>query len=540
MDHEYSEGDASIMKWIYNSMMALAVMACLTGCKDDGAAPVTPEPEEPAVTAEELLADIPGVTILQTTKDADGEEITVFNFEQPIDHTDASAGTFQQYCVLHYKGPDHVTVLHTQGYSTKDPDKFRKLDLAKNLDANLIEVEHRYYKHSLINFEEEVTDCTGDYWKVNTAAQSTADLHAIVTALKATNCFRGKWVSSGFSKNGMLTSFYAYYYPNEMDVYVPFCAPFCTSEEDPRVGEWVTRRSGMDNGQDTELRRQIWAAFYRMIRDEGLREEISAIDNLTRQKNNTVESSMNYVLNEFMRNLFFKFCYYNTDQWDDVIPLEESHHSAEIYYRFATLGGYEFEKKLKELREVMGLELEEIDRDDDDDESLMLDMEDGMIEDDEMRVASRRAAKTLKKDSLLQVIYPAHAAKELGHFVFDWSVLPDDYPEKDVKWLKEQYSIIPYNKKYQVVYDGGKLMNGFLDFVKNNRNKDKCKMLFIYGSNDPWTGVAIPDPAPDDPYVKKHIVPGGVHGDALNEPTKYPEAEKDWIVNTVKEMLAGS
>lgn len=83
-------------------------------------------------------------------------------------------------------------------------------------------------------------------------------------------------------------------------------------------------------------------------------------------------------------------------------------------------------------------------------------------------------------------------------------------------------------------------MNGFLDFVKNNRNKDKCKMLFIYGSNDPWTGAAIPDPAPDDPYVKKHIVPGGVHGDALNEPTKYPEAEKDWIVNTVKEMLAGS
>lgn len=57
-----------------------------------------------------------------------------------------------------------------------------------------------------------------------------------------------------------------------------------------------------------------------MIHDEALREEISAIDNLTRKVNNTVESSMNYVLNEFMRNLFVKFSYYNTDLWDDVIP----------------------------------------------------------------------------------------------------------------------------------------------------------------------------------------------------------------------------
>lgn len=214
-------------------VLPLSVLVCLTGCKDDDAVSVTPEPEEPVKTAEELLADIPGVTILQTTKDSIGEDITVFYFEQPIDHTDPSAGTFQQYCVLHYKGSDHVTVLHTQGYSTYDPKKFRSRDLAKNLDANFIEVEHRYYEHSLVNYEEGVTDCTGDYWKYNTAAQSTADLHAIVTALKATNCFKGKWVSTGTSKNGILTSLYAYYYPNEVDVYVPFCAPFCTSEKTP-------------------------------------------------------------------------------------------------------------------------------------------------------------------------------------------------------------------------------------------------------------------------------------------------------------------
>lgn len=522
-------------------ILPLAVMACLTGCsKDNDVKPVIPEPdpdpvEEPVKTAEELLADIPGVTILQTTKDKNDEDITVFYFEQPIDHTDPSAGTFQQYCVLHYKGPDHVTVLHTQGYSTKNPQDFKQLGLAKNLDANFIEVEHRYYEHSLVNYEEGVTDCTGDYWKYNTAAQSTADLHAVVTALKATNCFKGKWVSTGKSKNGILTSLYAYYYPNDIDVYVPFCAPFCASEEDVRVGEWVTQRSGLDNGQETELRRQIWAAFYRMIRDEALREEISAIDNLTRKVNNTVESSMNYVLNEFMRNMFYKFCYYNIDLWDDVIPREEYNHSAEVYYRFATLGSDDFEKQLNELREVLGLELEEIDGDDVSDDLLLIDG-DGESDDD-TPATSRRAPQKLKLKKLLEVIYHVHAATELGHFVFDWSVLPDDYPAKDVQWLKKQYGIVPINERYNVEYDGGKLMNDFLAFMRNNRNKDKCKMLFIYGSNDPWSGAAIPDPDPDDPYVKKHLVHNGIHSDALNTPESYSEEEKDWIMNAVREML---
>ena len=80
-------------------------------------------------------------------------------------------------------------------------------------------------------------------------------------------------------------------------------------------------------------------------------------------------------------------------------------------------------------------------------------------------------------------------------------------------------------------------MNDFLAFVKNNRYKDKCKMLFIYGGYDPWTGAAIPDPDPDDPYVKKHIVPEGIHSGWINSTWQYPVEEKEWIMNAVKEML---
>ena len=104
-------------------------------------------------------------------------------------------------------------------------------------------------------------------------------------------------------------------------------------------------------------------------------------------------------------------------------------------------------------------------------------------------------------------------------------MLPEDHllTDESLAWFTSHQTIKRYNNWYGVEYDGGKLMNAFLDFVKNNRYKDKCKMLFIYGGNDPC--------------VKKHIVPNGVHSGWLNFPSTYPVAEKDWIMNAVKEML---
>lgn len=524
--------------WLRAAMFTLAIMA-LVACKDDDTTPAPqpdPEPaEEPVKTAAEVLSEIPGVTLIKDTVDVDGNSVTFFYFKQPIDHEDASAGTFQQYCALHYKGPDHVTVLHSQGYSTVERKEYKQLHLAPNLDANYIEVEHRYYKRSLINFVEDQTDCTGDYWDYNTAAQSTADLHAVVTALKGTGGFKNKWVSTGVSKNGILTALYAYFYPNEMDLYVPFCAPFCAGNETEGIGKWLTQQCGLEDGKDTELRKAVWDAFLRIATDVDLQKEMAAIYNLEHNTKYTDEGLTRYLLFNYMAGMFYKFCYRNPNEWDALIPSEKSHHSAEIYYRFAMLGKEEYQKNLNELREVMSLETMDIDTEDDDSEYMMEDMEDFNEEPD----GRRAAPQYLKLDNLLAVIYGVHAAKELGYFLYDFSMLPADHPltEGRLIWLRDYGHISRFTVKYGVSYDGGKLMNGFLDFVKNNRYKDKCKMIFIYGGNDPWTGAAIPDPAPDDPYVKKHLVPKGIHSGWINNTSHYPVAEKEWIMNTVKEML---
>ena len=541
------------IQWTARLWTLFVLMAILmAGCTDDNIASSEEKPEEPeevVKTARELLSEMNGVTNIKDEKDVDGNDVTSFYFEQPIDHKNPAAGTLRQFCVLHYKGPDHVTLLHTQGYSINmsEKQKLRQMDLAKLLDANYLEVEHRYFNRSTIGLDGidlkagiPADMVKGDYWKYNTAEQSTADLHDLVTAMKNSGCFNGKWVSSGVSKNGILTALYAYFYPNDMDVYVPFCAPFCVGLETPGIGQWLTHECG---GKGTALQNDVWDVLRRMSTDQTLREELTKLykeehgGNANIQKY-SVPTAMCALTYDFMYNMFNKFCYHPTIEWDAVIPREGC--NAELYYGFITLGRNDYWTRLNNLRRLW--ELEDL-QDTDDYEHESYDdyenVDNWDFDDDPESLSSRRAAaSTMTFENFLGIIYSVHAAKELGHFLFDWSVLPENSMyEGHRKWLIDHQTITKYNKWYEVEYDGGKLMKGFLDFVKNNRYKDKCKMLFVYGGNDPWTGAAIPDPDKDDPYVKKFVVPNGTHNAWLTYPYYYTAQDRDYIVNTVKEWL---
>ena len=66
-----------------------------------------------------------------------------------------------------------------------------------------------------------------------------------------------------------------------------------------------------------------------------------------------------------------------------------------------------------------------------------------------------------------------------------------------------------FNKKYGVTDDGGAFTLNFFNFLGNNAEKTKCKMIFVYGDNDPWTGAAIPDNYVDNTYIKKLLIRKG-------------------------------
>ena len=160
---------------------------------------------------------------------------------------------------------------------------------------------------------------------------------------------------------------------------------------------------------------------------------------------------------------------------------------------------------------------------------------------------SSRAVSTKTHQSPKKVVdaaYYVQAAMELGYYLFDWSLVEnvltgDDLARfnEDLVEIKKWNSNTTYNDDYNVTFDGGALMKGFLHFLENNASNDKCKMVFIYGENDPWTGAAIPDDAADDTYIKKFVIPQGIHNSELNNETYYPKDYRQKIIEAIEGFL---
>ena len=110
------------------------------------------------------------------------------------------------------------------------------------MEANQIQVEHRY-------FGESMPDSL-DYEYLN-LAQATADLHAINQIFR--NIYSGKWISTGISKGGATAIFYRYYYPDDVDVSVPFVAPINTEFEEKRIYAFLDSVGTMECRNKIEL-----------------------------------------------------------------------------------------------------------------------------------------------------------------------------------------------------------------------------------------------------------------------------------------------
>ena len=62
--------------------------------------------------------------------------------------------------------------------------------------------------------------------------------------------FKGKWMSTGLSKNGETSMDYAYHYPNDMDLAVAFCSPFCVSLDDKCFGDYLFNEANTEEIRD--------------------------------------------------------------------------------------------------------------------------------------------------------------------------------------------------------------------------------------------------------------------------------------------------
>ncbi len=149
------------------------------------------------------------------------QESYLIYFKQPIDHENAESGFFTQRIWLNYIDVKAPVVMVTEGYSAS---KNYQTEIAKELNANQIIVEHRYF--------EESTPKNKD-WKYLTVRNAAADHHEIIKLFK--KIFKGRWLTTGISKGGQTTLFHRALYPRDVDVSVPYVAPINFYKEDPRL-----------------------------------------------------------------------------------------------------------------------------------------------------------------------------------------------------------------------------------------------------------------------------------------------------------------
>jgi len=169
---------------------------------------------------ESILSKMPDVTF-EKLSETDGYSIFELRIRQAIDHADTTKGFFRQKVYLSHKNFERPTVMVTEGYTAHRNNLY---ELTALLDANQIQVEHRYFGASMPD--------SLDYNYLN-LKQATGDLHHIKQLFK--DVYPEKWVSTGISKGGATTIFYRYFFPNDIDVSVPYVAPINTAYEEQRI-----------------------------------------------------------------------------------------------------------------------------------------------------------------------------------------------------------------------------------------------------------------------------------------------------------------
>ena len=209
----------------------------------------------------------------------------VIYYNQPLYHSDAQSARFHLRALITVDTRNDVTKainhVYCSGYSIEYPnlaspdsmfahDEGGTLEIAKRYNANYILIEHRYFQYS-------APDKCWENLDPLTAEEAAADFHNLFDGLK--KVLKGKWVMSGVSKGGITTLLQHTFYPEDMDVFVPYSAPFFESEKDTTMTPyWYNngwnkkyldyfmsiRKAGMAGLFSNPRTNTVWPIYYKM------------------------------------------------------------------------------------------------------------------------------------------------------------------------------------------------------------------------------------------------------------------------------------
>lgn len=240
------------------------------------------------------LCTLKGVITVDSLPSDYSTEKYVVTIRQPLDHKHPEKGSFTQRVVISHEGFDRPTVLVTEGYGGDYALNPRYRDeLAGLFQTNTVFVEHRYFSGSV----PDTVD-----WQYLTVQNSASDLHLITTLFK--QIYPQKWISTGISKGGQTALIYRAFFPNDVDITVPYVAPVSRSAEDGRHEPFL-------NVVGDKKTRQAILSFQReVLKRRG--EIIPLLEKFCMEKQLSFRISMNEVLDYCVLEYSFAFWQWGT------------------------------------------------------------------------------------------------------------------------------------------------------------------------------------------------------------------------------------
>jgi hypothetical protein len=170
-----------------------------------------------------FFSKLGGIDSVKLIRDTEyGSKIYELWFRQQIDHNNLELGTFPQRVLFEHRDYVLPVVVVIEGYSIHS---LRPSEPAKLLNANQLTIEHRFFAKS------RPTDSIP--WGKLNIFNAANDHHAIIQTFKP--FYKNKWVSTGISKGGQAAIFHRFFFPEDVDVSIPYVAPVNYSDIDDRV-----------------------------------------------------------------------------------------------------------------------------------------------------------------------------------------------------------------------------------------------------------------------------------------------------------------
>ena len=170
-----------------------------------------------------FLKAIPGAEVVK--KDTSVfKEFYILMLPQAVDHNNPNGPSFKQRIFVGHVDFGKPTVMETEGYGAGRVSPNTRSEPTKLLGANQLYVEHRYFGASIPSPVD---------WKYLTAEQDAGDYHYIRSLFG--KIYTGKWIATGVSKGGQTATEYKVFYPDDVDVTIPYVAPINYSRLDKRI-----------------------------------------------------------------------------------------------------------------------------------------------------------------------------------------------------------------------------------------------------------------------------------------------------------------